>query len=89
MEKLTKSLPEYDALCILEPLSSLKSHLESAKTWDKSFEDHVSVFKSDAFDCRVIYSPISIGDYDDVRKYSEAGKKALEMAIQVIFALKK
>lgn len=83
VQELTKSLSGYDALCVLEDIPSLLTDFEAIKLWDKSVDDEVSCFKSVAFDCRVIYSPVNIGDYDDVRRYSDAAKNALLRALKV------
>lgn len=88
MNELTKSLSGYDALCVLEALPSLKSHLDAHRKIDKTIDDDVSCFKADAFDCRVIYSPVNVEDYDDVRRYSQAAKKALERAVNVGILIK-
>lgn len=84
VQDLTKDLKCFDGLCVIDDsCAQLRPIFENAKKYDKAFDSEVSCIKSDAFDPVVIYAPLAdLDEYDDVRRYAEAGKRAMERAIK-------
>ena len=76
----------FDSILILDGRQVpqiLSESLKSQKSFDNAFDEVVSCFKCPTFNCRVIYSPVGeIGDFDDVRCYAEAAKKAICRSIK-------
>lgn len=58
----------------------IAAHVAEAKKLDKAFTSDVSVFKSDNH--VVVFSPLDVDDYSDVREYFRSAKKGVERAFK-------
>jgi leucyl aminopeptidase len=62
---------------------SIIAHVTESKSYDKGFDKQVSCFKSDGK--VVIYSPLDIDNYSDVREYFKSAKNGVERALKAGF----
>lgn len=77
---------DFDCLVVVEDDAMPKpiaDHVAESKKFDKAFGSDVSVFKSDGK--VVVFTPLDIDDYSDVREYFRSAKKGIERAFKAGF----
>lgn len=62
---------------------TIVQHISDSKKFDKAFDKDVSCFKCDGN--VIVYSPLDINEYSDVRDYFRAAKKGVERALKAEF----
>lgn len=62
---------------------AIVQHISDSKKFDKAFDKDVSCFKCDGN--VIVYSPLDMNEYSDVRDYFRAAKKGIERALKAEF----
>lgn len=76
----------FDCQVVIEDAAVPKAvlnHVSESKKFDKAFDKDVSCFKCDGN--VIVYSPLDINEYSDVRDYFRAAKKGVERALKAEF----
>lgn len=81
-----KKSSDYDCLVVIEDDAmpkAIATYVTEAKKFDKAFSSDVSCFKCD--NTAVVFSPVDVDDYSDVREYFRSAKKGIERAFKAGF----
>ncbi|CRL05934.1 CLUMA_CG019082, isoform A [Clunio marinus] len=77
----------FDSLVVIEDNGTPKAvadYVVESKKFDKAFSNDVSCFKVN--NQTIIFCPLAINDYSDVREYFNAAKKGIERAVKAGYA---
>jgi hypothetical protein len=82
---LSDASKSWDAICIIDATDNdaVTSKISEIRMHDEAVTSEVSCFTCSGYGCRIIYSPMGeLTDFDDVRAYAEAAKKAIRRALK-------
>lgn len=77
---------DFDCLVVVEDDSmpkAIKQFVDESKKFDKGFSSDTSCFKVD--NAAIVFSPLDLDDYSDVREYFRSAKKGIERAVKAGF----